>query len=56
MHDDEGLDILEFEDTPHGRVDFADAIGVFGAFFAFEDCEAKGHEEVSPSPEFEVAI
>jgi hypothetical protein len=56
VDDDEGLDVLELQDTPHCLVDFLDAIGVAVAVFTLHDGEAKSYEEVGPAPECEVAV
>lgn len=56
MDDDEGLDVLELQDAPHGLVDFFDAIGVAVAVFALQECQTERHNEIRPAPEREVAV
>jgi hypothetical protein len=56
VDDDEGLDVLELQDAPHGLVDFFDAVRVAVAVFALQECETESHDEVRPAPECEVAV
>lgn len=56
VDDDEGLDVFELKDAPHGLVDFLDAVGVAVAVFALHECEAEGDDEVCPAPKGKVAV
>lgn len=56
VNDDEALDVLQFQDAPHGAVNLSNAIAVLIAVFAFHDCQSKSDYQVCPSPETQVAI
>lgn len=56
VDDNEGLNVLELQDAPHGGVDFLDAIGVAVAVFALHDRQTERNSEVCPTPECEVAV
>lgn len=56
VDDDEGLNVLELQDAPHGLVDFLDAVDVPVAVFALHERKAEGHDEIRPAPECEVAV
>ena len=56
VDNDEGLDVLELQDAPHGLVDFFDAVGVAVAVFALQECQTERHDQIRPAPESEIAV
>jgi len=52
---DNALDVPQFQDAKHTFIDFCDAIALSRLVFSFQKGEAKGHHQVSPTPEREIA-
>lgn len=55
VDDDDGLDVLQVEHTPHDLVDVPDAILVFGTLLALHQTQADRHSNVSPAPKGKVS-
>jgi hypothetical protein len=56
VDDDEALNVLQLQNTPHGAVNLSNAIAVLVAVFAFHDCQSKRDYQICPPPEAQVAV
>ena len=54
MHEDDGLDVSQFQHVPHALVDVHDAIPLPGPFFFLEQRQTQGHNQVRPAPNIQV--
>lgn len=56
VDDDEGLNVLQLQNTPHGLVYLLYAVGAAIAVLALHERKAKGYEKVRPAPECEISV
>lgn len=56
VNDDEALNVLQLENTPHGAVHFSNTVTVSVAILALHDSQPKGNNQVGPAPEAKIAI